>query len=61
MLEEGDLQGAAEIFATVLQEDRTNAEALAGLASCYLKSGDLDRAEQTIALVPPDKKGSAGR
>ena len=56
LLEQGDLQGAAEIFATVLQEDRTNAEALAGLASCYMKSGDVERAKQTLALVPPDKR-----
>jgi putative thioredoxin len=33
--------------------------ALAGLAQCYLKSGDMARAEQTIGLVPPDKKDSA--
>jgi putative thioredoxin len=55
-LEDGDLQGAAEIFATILQEDRTNAEALAGLASCYLRSGDAVRAKQTLGLVPPDKR-----
>lgn len=57
MLERGELQGASEIFATILQEDRTNAEAIAGLASCYLQSGDVARAKQTLALVPPDKKG----
>lgn len=56
LLEKGELQGAAEVFATVLQEDRTNAEALAGLASCYLKSGDTMRARQTLGLVPPDKQ-----
>jgi putative thioredoxin len=55
-LEAGDLHGAAETFATVLQEDQQNAQALAGLARCYLKSGDTLRAEQTIALVPPDKR-----
>lgn len=55
-LEAGDLQTAAEIFAAVLQEDQHNPAALAGLARCYLKSGDLARAEQTIALVPPDKR-----
>jgi len=59
LFEQGDLQGAAEVFATVLQEDRSNGEALAGLASCYLKSGDLARARQTLALVPPDKQGLA--
>lgn len=58
-LEEGDLQGAAEAFAAVLQEDQQNAQALAGLARCYLISGDAARAEQTLALVPPDKRTSA--
>lgn len=55
-LEAGDLQGAAEIYAGILREDQQNAAAIAGLAQCYLKSGDTTRAEQTIALVPPDKK-----
>jgi putative thioredoxin len=55
-LEAGDLQSAAEAFAAVLQEDQQNAQALAGLARCYLKSGDTARAEQTLALVPPDKR-----
>jgi putative thioredoxin len=59
LLEQGDLQGAAEVYAAVLQEDRENAEALAGLASCYLATGDMERTRQTIALVPPDKRTSA--
>jgi putative thioredoxin len=58
-LEEGDVQSAAEIFATVLQEDKQNPAALAGLARCYLQTGDIARAEQTIALVPPDQKDVA--
>ncbi len=56
LLEQNDLQGAAEVFATILQEDRTNAEALAGLASCYMKSGDVGRAKQTLELIPPEKR-----
>jgi putative thioredoxin len=43
----------------VLQGDRENAQALAGLAKCYIKTGDLARAEQTLALVPPAKAESA--
>lgn len=58
-LEQGDLQGAAEAFAAVLQEDQQNVQALAGLARCYLASGDAVRAEQTLSLVPPDKQGAA--
>ncbi len=57
--EEGDLQGAAQIYAAVLGEDKENIEALAGLAKCYLKTGEFDRAEQTLALVPPAKQGAA--
>src|SRR5262245_114736 len=55
-LEANDLQGAAEIYAALLQEDPQNVAALAGLARCYLKSGDTARAEQTLGLVPPDKQ-----
>jgi putative thioredoxin len=55
-LEGGDLQTAAEIFAAVLQENKHDPVALAGLASCYLQTGDVDRAEQMIALVPPDAR-----
>jgi putative thioredoxin len=55
-LEEGDVQAAAEIFAAVLQEHKQNPIALAGLARCYLQTGDVDRAEQMIALVPPQEK-----
>ncbi len=58
-LEAGALQGAAEVYAAVLQQDPQNAAALAGLARCYLKSGDVARAEQTIGLVPPAKRESA--
>ena len=51
----GDVQTAAEIYAAVIEEDRANVAALAGLAKCYVKTGDLEKAEQTLSLVPPDK------
>jgi putative thioredoxin len=56
--ETGDLPGAVDIYAAVLQEEPQNVAALAGLARCYLKSGDVLRAEQTLGLVPPDKRES---
>jgi len=55
----GDLNTAAQSFGEILQGDRENAQALAGLARCYIKTGDLARAEQTLALVPPAKAESA--
>jgi putative thioredoxin len=58
LLEAGDVQSAAEIFAAVIKEDRENVEAIAGLARVYLTTGDLDRAEQTLSIVPPDKQSN---
>jgi putative thioredoxin len=55
----GDVNAAAQLFGQVLQNDRENAQSLAGLAKCYIKTGDLARAEQTLALVPPAKAESA--
>jgi putative thioredoxin len=55
-LEAGDVQDAAEAFAAVLQADKGNPDAMAGLAACYLKSGDRERAEQTINLVPASER-----
>jgi len=58
-LSAGDVNSAAQLFGEVLQKDRENAQALAGLAKCYIKTGDLARAEQTLALVPPAKVDSS--
>jgi putative thioredoxin len=58
-LASGDLNAAAQTFGEILQKDAENAEAAAGLAKCYIKTGDLARAEQTLALVPPAKADSA--
>jgi putative thioredoxin len=55
----GDLNTAAQLFGEVLQQDRENVQSLAGLAKCYIKTGDLPRAEQTLALVPPAKADAA--
>lgn len=55
----GDANTAAQAFAEALQKDAENERAAAGLAKCYIKTGDLTRAEQTLALVPPAKADSA--
>lgn len=52
----GDVARAAAQFAAVLQADPDNVEAIAGLARCYVATGDFARAEQTLALVPPAKQ-----
>jgi len=57
-LEAGDVNAAAQIFGQILQDEPENLDALAGLAKCYVKTGDRERAEQTLALAPPDKADS---
>ncbi len=49
-----DLTTAAQAYGQILQEDPQNPIALAGLARCYLASGDIERAKQTLAIVPPE-------
>jgi putative thioredoxin len=50
----GDVGAAAQAYAHLLQDDPGNPKAVAGLAKCYLKSGDLERARNTLQLVRPD-------
>jgi putative thioredoxin len=55
----GDFEGAAEVFAAVLDADPQNVRAVLGLAKVYLQSGDLTRCESTLAVIAPDKRKSA--
>ncbi len=52
--EAGDLQTAAQIFAEILRHESGNAKAIAGLAECYLASGEVEQARTTLALTPPE-------
>jgi putative thioredoxin len=53
---DGDPAGAAELYAQILAEDSTNIHALAGLARCYVETGAIEQAKQTLALVPETKR-----
>jgi putative thioredoxin len=55
----GDVGGAAQSFAEVLQLDPANTKAIAGLARIYLASGDSEQARQILDLAPPEKAGDA--
>ena len=52
----GDLGGAGQAFAQVLQLDPKNLKAIAGLARCYLNGGDVERAGEVAAMAPADAK-----
>jgi putative thioredoxin len=59
VLAEGDAEGAAQIYAEVLALDATNIAALAGLSKCYVTSGAIEQAKQTLAMVPESKRNDA--
>jgi putative thioredoxin len=59
VLAEGDAATAAQIYAEVLAHDATNIAALAGLAKCYVATGALEQAKQTIAMVPESRRNDA--
>jgi putative thioredoxin len=58
-LAEHDFAGAANLYAQLLAEDNANVHALGGLARCYVETGALDQARQTLALVPESKRSEA--
>ena len=59
VLAEGDAETAAQIYAEVLTVDATNIAALAGLAKCYVTSGAIEQAKQTLGMVPESKRNDA--
>jgi putative thioredoxin len=56
---EGDFAGAVDLYEQLLAEDNTNIQALAGLARCYVETGAIEQAKQTLALVPEAKLNDA--
>lgn len=59
VLADGDAAAAAQIYAEVLAHDATNIAALAGLAKCYVTTGAIEQAKQTLAMVPESKRNDA--
>jgi len=55
----GDLGGAVDLFARVLERDQTNVQALVGIAQAYLKAGEADAARQALEMIPEaERKGA---
>ena len=55
LIAEGDLAGASEIYAAILEQEPDNVAALAGLAKIQLDAGELENARQVLAMVPEAK------
>ncbi len=58
-LAEGDAAAAADIYAQLLQEDSSNIAALAGLARCYVATGNFEQAKKTLGMIPEAKQNDA--
>jgi putative thioredoxin len=52
----GDIGGAAQGYAAVLQMDTENVKALGGMARCCLLGGDVEQAAAIVAMAPADAK-----
>lgn len=55
-LDVGDVGGAAQAYAQVLQGEPDNVKAIGGLARCYLTGGDPERAAEIAAMAPEGAK-----
>ena len=52
---EGASGEAAQVYAQILGVKPENLRAITGLAKCYAASGDIERARETLGMVPEDK------
>ena len=55
-LELGDVAGAAQAYAQVLQHDPAHVKAIGGLARVYMTAGDAERAREVLEMAPADAK-----
>ena len=55
----GNPAAAADNLCATAGQDGGNVAALAGLARCYVETGALEQAKQTLALVPEAKRNEA--
>lgn len=55
-LELGDMGGAAQAYAQILQMDPAHVKAIGGLARLYQQAGDLERAAEVLEMAPAGAK-----
>jgi len=60
LLEAGDLQMASEAFAAALKAEPESIPANVGLARVLLAAGDIDRARQTLDMLPASAATAPG-
>src|SRR3974390_1822729 len=58
-LADGDAASAAQLYAQLLQQDAQNVHELAGIPRCYVETGALEQAKQTLDMIPEAKRHEA--
>ncbi|MEC8247385.1 MAG: tetratricopeptide repeat protein, partial [Pseudomonadota bacterium] len=51
-IDQGDMAAAAQAYGQVLEQDPTHGGAIAGLVQAHFAAGNLDQAEQILAMAP---------
>ncbi len=51
-LDAGDAAAAAQLFGLILSDDPENADAIGGMARCYIETQAYDQAEQILSMAP---------
>jgi putative thioredoxin len=51
---QGAISEAANLYASVLEQEPDRIEAIAGMGVLYLESGDLERAKAMLNVIPPE-------
>tara|TARA_B100001989_G_scaffold252866_1_gene236656 strand:+ start:1453 stop:2382 length:930 start_codon:yes stop_codon:yes gene_type:complete len=54
VLNEGNLQAAQEIYAQILQQDRMNAKAFAGMVRVFIAAGHIEQAQEFMDRAPEE-------
>ena len=53
----GDIEGAAQLYASVLAEEETNPKAIGGLARLHVEAGNLEEARAVLSMAAPPAPG----
>ncbi|MEJ5022319.1 thioredoxin [Ochrobactrum vermis] len=58
LMEAGDFVQASEIFSSILHAVPDNIDAVVGLATCLLESGDAEKAREILAQLPAEQQSA---
>ena len=54
----GDASTASALYGQILQQEPNNIKALAGMGRCYLATGQIESAKNTLASIPDEEKNN---